>query len=268
MKTLSGDIEEAHRMACAMKQTFYEDPMTGLQVFTAVHLRSRPCCGCGCRHCPYRKGSEARQLLCSSSFLNGSIDDISDKIDLLFWSGGKDSFLAFRRLQKQALRPVVLLTTYDETTRRVAHQGVYIDDIITQARVMQTPLLGVPVGGAEYITIVHKAMKRLRDHGIDIERVVFGDLHLAHIRNWRDSHLANLGTSLYYPLWNVSYADLLDELTQSSAIITVSSVDDRASDAGIRVGDRFDKEFISRLPRYIDQFGENGEFHTLVHIPS
>lgn len=263
---VSSDIEDAHQAACAAKRMFYKDPETGLQVFTAVHLITRPCCGCGCRHCPYHGQND--QPPSSSSMLNGSLDDVAADVDVLFWSGGKDSFLALRRLQRQSVRPVILLTTYDSLTKRVAHQGVHIDDIINQALRLRLPLLGVPVGGADYTHIVSKALNRVRDHGIDILRVAFGDLHLAHVRHWRDSHLTVFGASLYYPLWTVPYPDLLDDLTQSSAVVTVSAVDEVAIAAGVHIGDKFDKAFIARLPKHIDPFGENGEFHTLVHIPT
>ena len=31
----------------------YVDPDTGYSVFTQAYLRRRPCCGNGCRHCPW-----------------------------------------------------------------------------------------------------------------------------------------------------------------------------------------------------------------------
>jgi len=42
-----------HRAAREAGEFRYRDPKTGLFVFTAVHLSTRPCCGSGCRHCPY-----------------------------------------------------------------------------------------------------------------------------------------------------------------------------------------------------------------------
>ena len=51
------DIEELHRQACAAGDHTYIDPATGLTVFTeCAHLARGSCCGCGCRHCPYRGG--------------------------------------------------------------------------------------------------------------------------------------------------------------------------------------------------------------------
>eukprot|EP00929_Paragymnodinium_shiwhaense_P070475 TRINITY_DN35686_c0_g1_i7.p1 TRINITY_DN35686_c0_g1~~TRINITY_DN35686_c0_g1_i7.p1 ORF type:complete len:1087 (-),score=152.60 TRINITY_DN35686_c0_g1_i7:56-3316(-) len=42
-----------HRMANRLGREQYLDPATGYMVFTATYLRKRPCCGNGCRHCPY-----------------------------------------------------------------------------------------------------------------------------------------------------------------------------------------------------------------------
>ena len=42
-----------HRMATCQGRYQYEDPASGYAVFTSTYLRKRPCCGFGCRHCPY-----------------------------------------------------------------------------------------------------------------------------------------------------------------------------------------------------------------------
>ena len=60
-----GDIEDAgtevealHAAACDDCQETYIDPKTGLTVFTAFfHSKRGKCCGCGCRHCPWRTTS-------------------------------------------------------------------------------------------------------------------------------------------------------------------------------------------------------------------
>ena len=45
--------EKLHQEACANGQDFYRDPETGYLVGTALALKKRKCCRCGCRHCPY-----------------------------------------------------------------------------------------------------------------------------------------------------------------------------------------------------------------------
>ena len=42
-----------HRLATLQGRYQYEDPASGYAVFTSTYLKKRPCCGFGCRHCPY-----------------------------------------------------------------------------------------------------------------------------------------------------------------------------------------------------------------------
>lgn len=47
-------IEAAHAAAEAAGEAGYDDPRTGLFVFTAATLAAKGgCCSSGCRHCPY-----------------------------------------------------------------------------------------------------------------------------------------------------------------------------------------------------------------------
>jgi hypothetical protein len=46
-------VMAAHDAAVAAGEAAYLDPGTGYWVFTAVALAARPCCGQGCRHCPW-----------------------------------------------------------------------------------------------------------------------------------------------------------------------------------------------------------------------
>ena len=46
-------ISLLHKVACKRGYEQYVDPSTGYSVFTALQLRTRPCCGHMCRHCPY-----------------------------------------------------------------------------------------------------------------------------------------------------------------------------------------------------------------------
>lgn len=82
---------------------------------TLGHERRGSCCGCGCRHCPFPPEPAAPagpgpqeyvpRLLNSKHKRHGNCD-------LLFWSGGKDSYLSYRYLQKELAdqeRDMVLL---------------------------------------------------------------------------------------------------------------------------------------------------------------
>jgi len=261
---------EAHRQAVDSGESSYIDPHTGFHVFTEIGLRRRgTCCGSGCRHCPFQhesmslpdraaRGQQPAWLTAERA--------PDEPVDVLFWSGGKDSFLTWRALRREALRPVVLLTTFDAGTRTVAHQEVGIDAVIRQAGHLHLPLLGVPLHpGRAYSARIREAVELVPQ----IARFVFGDLHLLHIREWRSVAFCELaaerGASLHFPLWGVPSGALIDDLEASGAPCEVSAVTE-AAEGVVRVGDRFDRAMMARLPERIDPFGENGEFHTLVKV--
>ncbi len=51
------EVMAAHARAVAAAEPGYEDPVTGLTVFTAAFLADRGyCCEIGCRHCPFVTG--------------------------------------------------------------------------------------------------------------------------------------------------------------------------------------------------------------------
>lgn len=288
----SADIEEAHQAACLAKKSFYLDPQTGFQVFTSHYLSQRECCSSGCRHCPYRaattKDVKAMGSSTNARILHGDLDDMdSDDVDVLFYSGGKDSFLTLTKLLAEVesglQRGIIVLTTFDERTRNIAHQDLHMDDdVVAQMKVLDLPILGVPLSGVvDYKTTIQNALQlKVVNNGLNIKRIVFGDLHLDHIRSWRDNYLSNLLKSqpdiqLHYPLWNVPYPQLIHDIHSLSTvgfqykhrmfkvIFTVSALnDDLQNHPNIHLGDVYGKQFIEKLPSHVDAFGENGEFHT------
>ena len=53
--------KEIHKQACDQGNHTYIDPNTGLTVFTSVSHRARgTCCGCGCRHCPFKTSCDTK----------------------------------------------------------------------------------------------------------------------------------------------------------------------------------------------------------------
>ena len=265
-----GDWRRLHDEASRNRETFYLDPETGLAVFTEFGLRQRgSCCWSGCRHCPFQaeRGDtvEAGPAVDPPLWLT-PLRPGPEPVDVLFWSGGKDSFLAYRALLCEAARPVVLLTTFDAASRTIAHQELRVELVVRQAEHLRVPLVGVPLHpGFAYEARIAEAVTSIAA----IARFVFGDLHLEHIREWRTGAFRDLaetrGASLHFPIWQVPYEALMADLEASDIVCEVSAVTDAALGALVP-GHRFDRKAMMALPDGVDRFGENGEFHTLAKV--
>jgi diphthamide synthase (EF-2-diphthine--ammonia ligase) len=236
----------------------------------------------GCRHCPYSHENvkDKTSRIQQPAFLHEEGDqdvlfslskDKSKEIKVLFNSGGKDSFLSMRALARQcrsSKQPfsLILLTTFDSTSRIIAHQEFSIDTVLKQARHLRISLVGVPVHRATsetYVERIDRALKVIEKHtGQYPASLVFGDLHLEHIRNWRDTMVGKAFPKLRleYPLWKVDYETLLTDLESSGVVPLLSA----STKDGIEVGTQFTREFVEKIKKEegVDTFGENGEFHS------
>jgi diphthamide synthase (EF-2-diphthine--ammonia ligase)/ABC-type Fe3+-hydroxamate transport system substrate-binding protein len=272
------DFSAPHNAACEAGKLSYVDPETGYNVFTELaHQKRGKCCGSGCRHCPYShenvrdKAAKIQQPAFLSVAEDSGIFALSHgNVKVLFDSGGKDSFLTIRALALQAKEQpfgLILLTTFDATSRVIAHQDVPISSVLRQAEHLGISLLGVPMqrGSSEgYVNRIRRALDVI-EKKIDskVTALAFGDLHLDHIRNWREDRLGPMGYELLYPIWKVDYNDLARRLEESQVPCIVSA----SQRNEIAVGEVYGPSLRDRLPALdVDLFGENGEFHTLAEV--
>ncbi len=264
--------QAAHEAALRAGDDTYPDPATGYRVFTEASLARRGrCCGSGCRHCPYAhvavRGELPRRAPGRPSFRVRAAVPSTRPVDVLFWSGGKDSYLAWLALL-DAGRRVVLLTTYDPEHDLVAHQEVSRAHIEAQAKTLDADLVMVPLSpSVPYEVAVARGLDAVA-RVAPVERLAFGDLHLEEIRGFREQTLgpwaSRHGATLVFPLWHRPYPELAERLWASGARITLSAV---PGGHGV-VGQPYDRAFVEALPPHCDAFGENGEFHTYVEPPS
>ena len=112
--------------------------------------------------------------------------------------------------------------------------------------------------------------------------LVFGDLHLKDIREWRETTFGSL-YDLKFPVFGKSYDELQNILFANIGQlkgVDVNCVKISAwmgkfiqekgfdSEGGEKsreiVGKIYDVDFVANLPKDVDLMGENGEFHTHV----
>jgi len=188
---------------------------------------------------------------------------------LVAWSGGKDSALALREIQRDGrYRVAALLTTVTAEYDRISMHGVRRALLRRQAESLGLPLEEVVISpGAsndEYEANMGVAIAALRTRSAGLDSVVFGDLFLADIRAYRERMLARIGMRGLFPLWRRDTRALAHEFVRAGYRAALVCVDS-AQLAGEFAGREFDADLLHHLPPEVDPCGENGEFHTFVY---
>jgi len=97
-----------------------------------------------------------------------------------------------------------------------------------------------------------------------IDHVVFGDIFLEDLKQYREKLLRGTGLQSLYPLWKIDTKLLLDDFTEVGFKTVICSADADLFSKD-QVGKTIDTAFAEKLPPGVDPCGENGEFHTLVY---
>lgn len=188
-------------------------------------------------------------------------------MDILFWSGGKDAYLALQFYRKQYPdQEVRLLTTYEEATDIVPHQNIAISHIRKQAASLGLELIRVPLPADcpndIYLERVEEALSEIDE---SIDHLIFGDWHLQDIRDWREQVFGDMGYDCLFPIWKQSIHHLLPVLQFKPVDVEISAVKEEYQSI-LKIGEPFDQALIIQLQHLpeIDPMGENGEFHTKV----
>ena len=187
---------------------------------------------------------------------------------LVSWSGGKDSAWA---LQQTVLDPQVeimgLLTSFNEKSRRIAIHGVRRSLAQAQAEVLGLPLFEVPLPSPcpnrEYETRIAAELIRLK-MDLGISHIVFGDLFLQDIREYREAQMQELGLTPLFPIWDMDTDQLARSMMASGLKAVLSCVDTQRVPDSFS-GKEFDENLMNEMPLGCDPCGENGEFHTFVY---
>ena len=182
------------------------------------------------------------------------------------WSSGKDSAFALHSVRERSeLDGRALLVTVNVAADRVAMHAVRRDLLQAQADRLRLPLHVVeipsPCTNDVYEQKMAAAVQAARTKGI--ERIVFGDLFLTDVREYRERNLAGTGLTPVFPLWNEPTGRLAEEIIASGVRAVVTCVDPRALGPEF-AGRDYDHAFLADLPAGVDPCGENGEFHTFV----
>jgi uncharacterized protein (TIGR00290 family) len=97
-----------------------------------------------------------------------------------------------------------------------------------------------------------------------IDAIVFGDLFLRDIREYRERTLRGTGLEPLFPLWEMPTRDLAGEMIRSGLRARITCVDKKVLETSF-AGREFDAAFLADLPPGVDPCGENGEFHSFAY---
>lgn len=265
-------VGDLHLAACNEGRSTYIDPATGYQVLTSdALLKQGKCCGNSCRHCPYGHINVNNHKRTELQIANSILMNWTPKeggLDVLFWSGGKDSFLTLMHLLEEK-RNVVLLTSFGVLTNHVSIQDIHIKNIAKQSEFLKTPLCLAPLHpNSDYKKAIEEALVMIQNRTISsIERLVFGDLHLEDIRQWRVDTWSEYEVST--PLFGTPYKELLSRLWEYRKKMNLSitlSTDVKTVNGVLPTGTPYTPELVTELEKSnIDIMLENGEGHTFVY---
>ena len=187
---------------------------------------------------------------------------------LFSWSGGKDSAMALHEvLGEDRLEVVALMTTVADPFRRISHHGVREELLDLQSASLGLPIHKLRLPGLQctneiYESKMREALLAYRDQGVGT--VVFGDIFLEDLRQYREKNLQEIGMSALFPLWRRDTTELVETFDDLGFRATISCIDGEKLDK-VFAGRRVDRDLLRDLPAGVDPCGENGEYHSFAH---
>lgn len=186
---------------------------------------------------------------------------------ILSWSGGKDSALALFVCRQSAQFEIVgLLTNVNGQFGRVSMHGVRTELIEAQAEAIGLPLYTLEFPGDVsmdvYNSLVKNRLTEFKDQGIT--HVIYGDIFLEDLRQYREQQLNEVGLQGVFPLWNQNTVILLAKFIQSGFKAVLVCVNENYLPESW-AGRELDETILDDLPASVDPCGENGEYHSFVY---
>lgn len=186
---------------------------------------------------------------------------------LVSWSGGKDSTLALHEILKNpGYQIAALFTTVTEDYDRISMHGVRRILLERQVASLGFPLEKVFIpknaSNTEYEANMGQMLTKYKEKGIT--SVVFGDIFLEDLRQYREEKLATLEMNGIFPLWKRDTQELAHSLIALGFKAITTCVDIHTLGQQF-VGRVIDEQFLSELPPTVDACGENGEYHSFVY---
>jgi uncharacterized protein (TIGR00290 family) len=159
-----------------------------------------------------------------------------------------------------------LLTTVTGDYDRISMHGVRRSLLEQQASLLglhaEEVVIPKESSNAVYERQMAGTLSRYQEAGVN--SVVFGDIFLEDLRQYREKNLDRLGMRGLFPLWKRDTAELMHSFLALGFKAVTVCVDNHALGREF-VGRTIDERFVSELPAGVDVCGENGEYHSFVY---
>jgi uncharacterized protein (TIGR00290 family) len=134
-----------------------------------------------------------------------------------------------------------------------------------QAQALGLPLVKIPLPAdcseEEYESRLMEVLGRLKSEGIN--HVVFGDIFLEWIKEYRERNLSKISMKPILPIWGHRTLELARSFIALGFKAVITCVNTKLMPESF-LGRVLDERFLSELPPGVDPNGENGEFHSFV----
>ena len=185
---------------------------------------------------------------------------------LFSWSGGKDSAISLYEIKRSRKYEIVsLLTTITDGYDRVSLHGVPRILVQQQAYSLGLPIQEVFIPKAcsneEYEAKMRETLSRFKQEGI--ASIIFGDIFLEWVKQYREDNLAKIGIKGIFPIWGRDTTELTKSFIALGFQAIITCINTKVLDKRF-IGRTLDEHFLSELPANADLGGENGEFHSFV----
>jgi uncharacterized protein (TIGR00290 family) len=181
----------------------------------------------------------------------------------LMSSGGKDGTLALDRVRRDRVDVRYLCNIYEGSTGRVRFHGVRHELISAQANALGLEPVLAHTHPDDFERVFLNTLQDLKSRGCT--GVVFGNIHLADVRQWYEERVHAAGLKHIEPLWGEPPIELVHEVVERGYHALVVSVDLKQRAARF-IGRELDADLLTDLgiTEGLDPAGERGEFHTFV----
>ena len=176
------------------------------------------------------------------------------------WSGGKDSALALQRVTAAGMQVTRLINFHDAVTGRVRFHATRVDMIQAQAAAAGIDLRAIGTSWPEMDRRLAEELGALQLEGF--AGVVFGDIHLADVRDWFEDRVKAAGLEHVEPIWGEPPSQLVGEFVRTGGRAVITCVDLSRLDSSW-LGRIIDERFLDDIAvTQADPCGENGEYHS------